>query len=185
MKVFFHFENGRLSVDPYKLKIDQIDAEVLGSHGFDQTIQYALNLKVPLSLMGTQGNAMVNNLLSQANSKGMNIKLGETVNLAAIITGTIMNPKIEANLKNVAGNAVDNMKKQLEDLAKRKADSIKTVAKDTAKAIKNEIINSAKNDLKKQFLGDTTTKTKSTEEVIKNTGDKVKDGIKNIFGKKK
>ena len=47
MKLFFTFANGRVVIDPYKFKMDQIDAEVAGSHGFDQTIQYGVNMAVP------------------------------------------------------------------------------------------------------------------------------------------
>ncbi len=187
MKMFFSFENGRVVVEPYKFKIDQIEAEVAGSHGFDQTLKYGINMAVPTALMGSQGTAMVTNLLNQANSKGLNLKMGDKVNLAVNIGGTVTAPKIETNLKNVAGNAVDNVKKQIEEIAKKKVDSVKTVVKDTVKAIKTQVVASAKEELKKQLLGggDTTKKTPPAKEVINNAADKAKDGLKSIFGKKK
>ena len=191
MKLFFSFANGRLTVDPYKFKIDQIDAEVAGSHGFDQTIQYGVNLSVPTAMMGSQGTAMVNNLVNQAAGKGLNVKVGDKVNLAVTITGTVTSPKIETNLKSMAGDAVNDMKKQLEDMAKHKADSIRNVVKDTVKAIKNQAINAVKDELKNQFLGnkDTTKKNNGTNNAVNNAvnnaADKAKDGLKNLFGKKK
>ena len=187
MKVFFSFENGRVTVQPYKFKMGPIDAEVAGSHGFDQTIQYGVNMAVPTSMMGSQGTAMVNNLVNQAAGKGVNLKIGDKVNLTATITGTVQSPKIETNLKNIAGSAVDNVKKQLEDIAKKKVDSVKNVVRDTVKAIKNQVVNTAKDELKKQFLGDSTKK--SGNEAVKNAADKAKEsignGVKGLFGKKK
>jgi hypothetical protein len=187
MKMFFSFDNGRVKVEPYKFKIDQIEAEVAGSHGFDQTIKYGVNMAVPTAMMGAQGTAVVTNLLNQANSKGLNLKMGDKVNLAVNIGGTVTAPKIETNLKNVAGNAVDNVKKQIEEIAKKKVDSVKAIVKDTVKAIKTQVVATAKEELKKQLLGggDTSKKAPPTKEVINNAADKAKEGLKSIFGKKK
>lgn len=190
LKLFFSFENGRVTVQPYKLKIGNIDAEIAGSHGFDQTIQYGVNMAVPRESIGSQGNAVVNNLLNQANSKGLNLKVGDKVNLTMNITGTVTQPKIETNLKNIAGSAVDNVKKELEEAAKKKIDSVKSVVKDTAKAIANQALNTAKDELTKQFLGNKDTSKKNPVNDALNkagdkVGDKVKDGINSIFGKKK
>ncbi|NDC41971.1 MAG: hypothetical protein EBZ77_10540, partial [Chitinophagia bacterium] len=184
LRLFFHFENGRLSVDPYKVTFNQIEMEIAGSHGFDQSLQYGVNITLPTSLLGSQGSAMVNNLISQAASKGITVKAGDKVNLTATITGLLMSPKIETNLKSMVGNAVADMKKQLEEEARRRADSIKNVAKDSVKSAANQLVNAAKDDLKKQLLGDTTKK-QTTDEVIKNTTDKVKNGINNLFNKKR
>ncbi len=191
MKLFFSFANGRLNVDPYKFKIDQIEAEVAGSHGFDQTIQYGVNMAIPTALMGSQGTAMVNNLVNQAAAKGINVKVGDKVNLAATITGTVTAPKVETNLKSMAGDAVNDVKKQLEDMAKHKADSIKNVVKDTVKAIKTQAVNAVKDELKNQFLGNKDTSKKSggtnnaVNDAVNNAADKAKDGLKSLFGKKK
>ncbi len=180
LKLFYSIANGRVVVQPFKFKMDQIDAEIAGSHGFDQTIQYGVNLAVPTSMMGAQGTAMVTNLLNQANAKGLNMKMGDKVNLAVNIGGTVTSPKIETNLKNVAGNAVDNVKKQIEDIAQKKVDSVKNVVKDTIKAVKTQVLNSAKDELKKQLLGDTTHKTNNT---LNDAADKAKKGLKGLFGK--
>ena len=187
LKLFYSFANGRVIVEPYKFKVAGMDAEVAGSHGFDQTIQYGVNMAVPTSMMGAQGTAMVNNLVSQAASKGVNVKVSDKVNLTVNITGTVKAPKIETNLKNVAGSAVDDVKKQLEETAKKKLDSVKSVVKDTVKAIKNQVLNTAKDELKKQLLGggsDTSKKT-NTGDAVKNAADKAKEGLKGLFGKKK
>ncbi len=183
MKLFFKFENGRVSIDPYKTKIGDIEAEIAGSHGFDQTLKYGVNLMVPRAMMGAEANNMVNGLLSQATSAGIPIKLGDKVNLTVNITGTTTNPKIETNLKNVAGDAVNNIKEEIKKEVERKVDSVKHVIKDTVQAIKKEVVNTAKEEIKKQILGDTTKKINN--ETINKAGDEIKKGLDGLFKRKK
>lgn len=183
LKLFYKFENGRVTIDPYKIKLGDIDAEVGGSHGFDLTMKYGANFLVPRSMMGTEANNMVNGLLSQATSKGIPVKLGDKVNLSVGITGTMTNPKIETNLKNVAGDAVNNIKEEIKKEVNKKIDSVKTVVRDTVKALKKEVVNVAKDEVKKQIFGDTTHKA-TTNPTIQKAGDEVKKGINNLFKRK-
>jgi hypothetical protein len=179
-KISFTFQNGRVTIQPYKMKVGDIDAEIAGSHGFDQTMDYGVNLAVPRAMMGTEANNMVNGLLSQASSKGVPVKLGDKVNLAVKITGTTTSPKISTDLKNVAGDAVSTVKAEIA----HKADSVKAVVKDTVKAIKNQVVSQAKDELKKQFLGGSSdTAKKGTP--LNNAGDQVKKGLNDLFHKKK
>ncbi len=180
-KLFFSFENGRVTVQPYKMKLGGIDAEIAGSHGFDQTMNYGVNMVIPTSMMGAQGTAMVNNLVSQAASKGIPVKVGDKVNLTAKITGTTTSPKIETNLKNVAGDAVNNIKEEIKKEVAKKVDSVRTVVKDTIKAVKTQVVNQAKDELKKQLLGGGDTTKGKKPDVIKNVGDDAKKKLKGLF----
>jgi hypothetical protein len=182
MKLFFTFENGRVVVQPYKLKIGEIDAEVAGSHGFDQTMQYGANFVVPRAIMGAQANAVVNNLVSQATSKGVPITVGDKVNLTANITGTMKDPKVETNLKNVAGNAVNQVKEEIKKEVERRVDSVKTVVKDTVKAVVNQAKQDVKEELQKQLQG---TSDKKPEDAVKDAAEKAKEGLKGLWKKKK
>ncbi len=184
LKLFYTIANGRIVVEPYKLKIDQIEAEIAGSTGFDQTIKYGINTAIPTSLMGSQGTAMVNNLLNQANAKGLNLKMGDKVNLAINVGGTVTAPKIETNLKNIAGNAVDNIKNEIKAEVQKKVDSVKNVVKDTVKAIKNQAVNAAKDEIKKQIFGDTSKgNNNGAKKAIDDAAEKAKKGLKGLFGK--
>jgi hypothetical protein len=185
VKTWFSFANGRVTVKPFKLNVGNIGMEVAGSHGFDQSIDYALNMAVPRALIGAQGNALVNNLVSQANSKGVPVKLGDMVNFAVKLGGTITKPTIKTDLKDVAGNAVNNIKKQLEDEARARADSAKRVVKDTVNAIKKQVVNDAKNELIKQLSGNKDTANNGLNNTTNNAADKVKGALNSIFNKKK
>ena len=184
-KIVFAFANGRVTIEPYKMKIGDIDAEIAGSHGFDQTMNYGVNLAVPRAMMGTEANNMVNGLLSQAAGKGVPVKLGDKVNLAVKIGGTTTSPKIETNLKNVAGDAVNTVKEEIKKEVAKKVDSVKTVVKDTLKTIKNQVVGQAKDELKKQFLGGSSDTSKNKKpDAIKDAGDNLKKGLNGLFKKK-
>jgi hypothetical protein len=188
VKTAFSFENGRVTVKPFQLKVNDIAMEVAGSHGFDQTLQYGINMVVPRSLLGSQGNALVDNLVSKANTKGVPVQVGDKVNLAVTIGGTIASPVIKTDLKSVAGNAVDNVKKQLEAEANRRIDSAKAVVKDTIKQIKKQLVNDATNAIKDKLLNngsDTGKKSDPINDTKEKAKESVKGALKNIFNKNK
>src|SRR6185369_4822865 len=89
VKTYFSFKNGRVVVNPFKIKAKDIDMEIGGSHGFDQSMDYAISLKIPRSLAGTQANAAVNNLVSQVNNKNVPIKVSDIINVNVKMGGTI------------------------------------------------------------------------------------------------
>lgn len=188
-KLFFTFENGRVVIQPYKTSIGGIDAEIGGSHGFDQTLKYAINMVVPTSLMGSAGTSMVNNLISQAASKGVPVKVTDKVNLAVNITGTTTSPKIETNLKSLVGDAVKDLKEEIKKEVQRKVDSVKTAVttavKDTVKAIKTQAVNTAKEEIKKQIFGGGENKDEKKPEPVKEAADKAKESLKGLFNKRK
>ncbi len=182
MKLFFSFKDGRVTVEPYKMKLgNDIEAEIAGSHGFDQTLKYGAKVVVPRALLGSAGNTMVNNLVSQAASKGIPITLGDKINFAVNITGTTTKPKVETDLKNVAGNAVNNIKEEIKKTIEKKVDSVKTVVKDTVKAIKQQVVTETKEEIKKQLTGESN---KKPEEAVKDAAEKAKEGLKGLFKKK-
>ncbi len=182
-KLFFSFENGRVTVQPYKVKIGELDAEIAGSNGFDQTINYGVNLSAPRSAMGSAANNMVSDLVNKAASKGIKANpIGDKINLAVKITGTTTSPKIETDLKNVVGDAVNNVKEEIKKEVEKKIDSVKTVVKDTVKAIKTQVVTQAKEELQKQLLGGNKSDTaKKKNDILNNVGDDAKKKLKGLF----
>ena len=183
VKIFYSFENGRVTVQPYKMKIGDIDAEIAGSNGFDQTINYGVNLSVPRASLGSAANSMVSNLVSQAAGKGIPVNLGDKISLAVKITGTTTSPKIETDLKNVVGDAVSNVKAEIKKEVEKKVDSVKSVVKDTVKALKTQVVNQAKDELQKQLQGNKSDTSKKKNDILNNVGDKAKKGLNDLFHK--
>lgn len=182
VKTYFEFSNGKMLVKPFTVKIKDIEMEIGGLQGFDQSLDYTINLKLPRALMGTQGNQLVNNLVSAVNAKGIPVNLGETVNLKLNMGGTIKSPSIKVDLKQSGETLAAQMKTKVQEFAQAKIDSAKTAAKDTLSAIKKQLGDAAKDELQKRLFGakDTTTATDSTI-APKNAAEKTKESVKGLF----
>jgi len=182
-------------VKPFNLKVKDIDMEIGGTHGLDQSLDYVINLKVPRALMGNGGNQLIDNLVAQANNKGIPVKAGDVVNLKVNMGGFIMNPQIKTNLKESATSLAADLKQQATDFAKAKVDTAKKMVKDSVTAFKNQVVNTAKEtakqELARQLAGtkDTTGQTSSpvanAEDLKKAAENSGKAIMKNLFGKKK
>ncbi|MFT3747002.1 MAG: AsmA-like C-terminal region-containing protein [Agriterribacter sp.] len=186
VKAYVEFANGKVLVKPFHLKVKDIDMEIGGMHGVDQSIDYSIGMKIPRSLIGSQGNALINNLAQQASNKGIPVKLSDYINLNVKMDGSITNPQIKTDLTQAAGNIADDLKKQATDFAQQKIDSAKKELKDSVASIKNQVIKDAKDELTKQILGtkDSTSSGKPLENTTKKAEDAVKNTLNNLLKKK-
>jgi hypothetical protein len=101
--------------------------------------------------------------------------------------GTITNPTIKTDMSAGSNSLADEMKQQATNFAKAAADSAKVAIKDSANAIKNQVINDAKKELADKLFGkkDSTTTTPNTvEDSKKKIEDAGKSVINNLFKKK-
>ena len=188
VKNYIEFSNGQVLVKPFPLKIKDIDMEIGGLQGFDQSIDYVINMKLPRALLGEKGNQLVNNLVSQVNSKGVPLKVSDIINLNIKLGGFIKNPTIKTDLKQGVESVADQMKAQAIDFAKATFDSTKKAAtnavKDTIASVKKQAIEAAKDALIKQMAGNKTDSTNNGKPVIK-PAESVKGLINDLFKKKK
>ncbi len=58
---------------------------------------------------------------------------------------------------------------------------MKTVVKDTVKAIKQQVVTETKEEIKKQLTGESN---KKPDEAVKDAAEKAKEGLKGLFKKK-
>ena len=193
VKNYIQFNNGKVLVKPFKLKVKDIDMEVGGMHGFDQAIDCTINMKVPRALMGEKGNQLVNNLVIQVNNKGVPMKVGDVVDLNVKMGGFIKNPTIKTDLKQTTNSLANDFKQQATDFAKQKIDSTKTAitsaVKDTFNSAKKQVLATAEDELKKQLLGKKDTSATSnnpqdTKKKLEEAGKGLVEGF-NPFKKKK
>jgi hypothetical protein len=192
VKNYIEFTNGKVLVKPFRVKVKDIDMEIGGMHGFDQSLDYLINMKVPRSLMGEKGNQYVNNMVTQVNNKGVPVKLSDIVNLNIKMSGTITNPQIKTDLKQSATNLADDLKQQAVDFAKQKADStklaVKTAVKDTLASAKKQVTTALQDEVRRQLLApkDTTgsTSSRDAKKKLEETGKGLIDNL-NPFRKKK
>ncbi len=131
----FNVAEGILNVKPFDLKSGQTTMTVSGWTSFNQDIGYDLKLKVPRSLFGSQANNMLNGLLAQANQLGTNFKIGDFINLNALVDGTLQNPKVKLNLLGSTGDTGNNIKEQIKQQVEEKVQEVKQDAKEQADKI--------------------------------------------------
>lgn len=190
VKSYFEFSNGKLLVKPFTLKVKDISMEIGGLQGFDQSLDYVINMKVPRALMGSQGNQLVDNLAQAVNNKGIPLKVGETVNFVLKLGGSFTNPTVKADLNRTGQNIADQLKDQVKDFAQAKIDSAKKMLTDTVKNMKDKLLQQAKDELAKKIKQqkDTATVKDSTgtnKPAVPKPADAVKGIFDNLLKKKK
>lgn len=178
----FEFNAGKVFVKPFKIKIKDIEMEVAGMHGFDQSMDYTIHMKIPRALMGNQGNQLLNDLAAKATAKGVPVKLGETVNLNVRLLGTITSPDIQFDLKGTATSLADDIKQQAKDFAQAKIDTAKKAVKDTIQSLKQEVIKEATDKLKDQLFKKNDSASKDTSNTkAGNPSDRLKQSGKGLL----
>ena len=186
VKNYIEFSNGQVLVKPFTVKVNGIDMKIGGLQGFDQSLDYVINMKVPRAMMGDKGNKLVNNLVSQVNSKGVPIKAGDIINLNLKLGGFLKSPTVKTDLKQGAENLAEQLKQQVTDFAKGKIDSTKqaitNAVKDTIASVKKQVIAAAKDELAKQLLGNKTNAT-DTAKAKPKPEESIKGLMNNLFKK--
>ncbi|MBO9563362.1 MAG: hypothetical protein J7621_11335 [Niastella sp.] len=194
IKNYFEFANGKVLVKPFNVKVKDMDMEIGGMHGLDQSLDYVMNLKVPRAKLGEKANQVVNNLASQASSKGIPVKLSDIINLKVNIGGSITSPSIKTDLKDAGSSLAQDIKDQANQFVEAKkaaADSAvaaaKQATKDSIASAKNQVVKGVKDELIKQISGtkDSTGTTGGTKDVKKGLEETGKGLINNILKKKK
>jgi len=128
--LLFHFQfvNGKLEVKPTKFSYQNIEGEIEGWTGFDQSIGYNLNLEVPREEFGNEANKVLDGLLSKVNSYGTNFSMPDIIPINIYIGGTLSNPIIKTKLHKTNSTTViekvtekikEEVEKKKEELGKR------------------------------------------------------------------
>ncbi len=180
IKSHFEFANGKVLVKPFNLKIKDIDMQVGGMHGFDQSLDYIIGMKLPRKYLGTAGNALVNNLAAQAGSKGIPVSVGEMVDLNVKMGGSISNPVIKTDLKQAAGDVTQELKQQATAFVQQKADSAKQTIKDSLTVVKKQVMEDVKTELVNQLVGGKDSSGKGAS--LQETKEKAASTLKNTLG---
>lgn len=169
------FANGKVLVKPFTVKINDIEMEIAGFHGLDQSMDYGVKMKLPRSAMGLKGNNIVNDLIAKANAKGIPVKASETVSLQLKVTGTVSNPSVSVNLEQMAADAMKEVEEQAKDFAKAKLDSATKKTRDSLDAVQKQAEEKAKEKLANAGIDTTNLNIKNAKDTLK---ERVKDTLK-------
>lgn len=168
-KMHIVFNNGKVQFKPFDLKLKDMSVQVSGEHGFDQSMNYTLDFKVPAKMLG---NDIANTLTKlgpkdSAKFDAIPVKVG--------LTGNFSNPKVGTNMGEVVTNLtnqiIEEQKNKLVDKGKGALMDL-LVGKNTPK--EGEATAEGETPA-------TDTKKKETEEVV----NKIGEGLKGLFNKKK
>ncbi len=160
IKAALSFDNGKVTVKPFKIKYQDINAEIGGSHGFDQSMNYNIKMDVPAKYLGTEVNKLLSKLTPADAAKI------ESVPITALMTGNFKNPKVSTDMKQASTNLASQIVKLQRD---------KLLNQGTG-ALGN-ILGGGKKD-----PADTSKTKDPKKDDIKNAAT---DAIKGLFGKKK
>jgi hypothetical protein len=183
VKSYFDIADGKVFVKPFNVKVQDVDMEIGGKHGLDQSIDYVINMKVPREKLGSKANLLVNNLAAQANSKGIPVKLSDVVNFKVNLGGSITSPTVKTDLAGAGNSLADDMKDQAKELIEAK----KAAAKDSLQSVKNQAVQAGKDYLTKTLLGQkdsTATKDSAQKNPKQQLEEKGKSILKGLFNKK-
>ena len=150
--LLYEIRSGKLFVQPFETKMGSTNLMIAGEQGFDNTLDYGINIMAPKSLFGNS-NTSINNLYSNAALPGFDLNSSETVNLLVKLTGDMKNPKVKIDPKATVKSATENVKKELKENAQQAIESKKDDAKEKARAEADKIIAQAEKqaaEVKKQ-----------------------------------
>ena len=125
VKADFSFKGGKVVVAPFPIHTNNMDLQIGGSHGFDQSLDYDISLKVPRSQLGNKGSIFVKNVVVQAADKGIPVKLEDAVSMNVRMNGTLSSPEVKADMDAVVDNAATDLKKEVNEFVNAKLDSAK------------------------------------------------------------
>ncbi|WP_372770444.1 AsmA-like C-terminal region-containing protein [Lutibacter sp.] len=169
LKMALSFKDGKVEINPFTLKYQDINIEVGGSHGFDQSMAYNLKFDVPVKYLGTEVNNLISKLTPADAAKIENFPVN------ANLTGSFTNPKVSTDIS----KATTNLVTQLVEMQKGK------LINQATEALGNLIPGKTKVDTVKTERVDTTKTITPIKEPINKIKDSiVKNALKNLLKKK-
>lgn len=173
----FKIKDGKLIVKAFNVEVDDIPMTIDGVTYLNQDIDYNIDMQVPRSKLGSDANAMINSLVSQANAAGVNASVGETINVKAKVKGTTTSPKISLDYK----EATSDVKDQLVKEAQKQVDDFKKQAEAELEKQKKALEEQARKEYEKQKAELEKKKKEEEEKAKKKLEDEAKKLLKDWF----
>ena len=141
INLLYKFVDGRVHIDPFKTKVQNVAAEISGSTGFDQTIDYKWDMEIPTKDLGTQANSVMQGLIGKANAAtGQNVAVPDKIKATALIGGTVTKPVIKTGMKDAMKDVKNDIKEQVKEVIEQKKEEIIADVKGKAKEEADKIL---------------------------------------------
>ncbi|MDH3382047.1 MAG: AsmA-like C-terminal region-containing protein, partial [Flavobacteriaceae bacterium] len=168
LKTAVTFADGKVTLKPITLKWNDIAMQINGSHGFDQSLNYNLQMDLPAKYLGKEATQFLSKMTAEEQDK-------ITVPLSTTITGLMTSPQIKPDMKAAMTALTQKMVATQKD---------KFIGKGTEAL--TTLITGKKSDTPKDSVVTTPTPKEAvkakTDEAIKKAS---QDLLKGVFGKKK
>ncbi len=160
-KNWFTIDNGTVTVNPFIIRYGEIPIQISGQHRLDQMMNYDLVLSIPKKVFEKQKIGLITSeklewLRKEVSAKGITISALDTVFLLLNIQGTIKQPQTSISwISDPRGKSkLDQVKDELIDAIKHKADSIKEATQTKIESTKDSLLTVIQKeiDLKKDQL---------------------------------
>jgi len=112
----FKIKNGNIEVEPTTLKLGKSQLEFGGTQSLDSKINYDMKFSISRDDLGAGVNQFADNLLAKT---GKDIKLGDKINLNAVIVGTVDDPKVKLAGSKDGGGVKETVKQAAGEEAKK------------------------------------------------------------------
>ena len=121
LRTAFQIRDGRLQVEPFAVKLGRSTMNVTGSNGLDQSLQYALRLRVPSTELGEAANQTLAGLVSRAGGAGIDLKAASEIELGVQLAGTVTNPSVKVDAGSVVASAKEGVEQAVREGVTRQA----------------------------------------------------------------
>jgi hypothetical protein len=123
LRAAFQIHDGRLFVDPFSVKLAGTTLKVSGSNGFDQSLQYALNLQVPRTALGGGANQAIGSLISKAGKAGVDLSAAPEIPLGIQIGGKVTSPTVTVEVESLASSVKQGAEQAVKQAVTQKVDT--------------------------------------------------------------
>lgn len=162
IKPNFTIVNGEIFLDTFDFKIRGQEFDFGGKSSLNQTVDFALDTKVPVKAVSSAAESLV----SELTKNKINVDLADEIDVRFMIAGAMEDPDFKPVVRGADGNAF----------------SVKDAAKDEAKKLvdegKEKVIEASKEELRKQAA-----KLKDEAELLRKQAEKLKQEAA-VFNKK-
>ena len=160
--------NGRVIIDPFDLKVNNLKMTIGGSQGLDQSLNYTVAVDVPWKELGP-ASGFARGLLAKNPIPGLNKVIPDVIRLNLIVGGFFNKPEIKIG-KPEAGFGGNSLKENAKENIQQQVEQAKVQAKEAVDSIKENL----KDKLENMLNGNDSTRG--------NVKENLKDQLKNKFG---
>jgi hypothetical protein len=122
INISYVIKDGRLTIEPIRMNIEQANREFTGSQGLDMSLDYKVNAAVPVSTIGSGAADILNKIPGASRIK--------EIKVTGLISGTVTKPVVSLDIADMAGNVVETVKETVKEIVKEQAQAVKEQAKE-------------------------------------------------------